>query len=103
MIFVTSIGVLFILRLLNVRSGPPSVRLTTASCQGPDLPQAPRQEAALALVFSQRQRALVTGGRFRERSLPPQHIRARGVQQVVLIQLAVGGNSVEKWERPGRA
>jgi hypothetical protein len=61
------------------------------------------EEAALAVVGDQRQGSCVALGRFRRGPDSAQQVGARGVQQMIAVEIARRGERIDKCERRLRA
>ena len=73
-----------------------------APLRGPHFLQSSVEIPPLALVACQRQRALVADGGVGVRAHPPQQIGSRGVQQVIPVERAVGGQLIDEREAARR-
>src|SRR5438034_5907639 len=61
-----------------------------------DLAQPPLEKSALGVVGDQRERSRITRGRLRRGSEATQEIGPRGVQQVIAVEVAGGGERVDE-------
>src|SRR2546422_23537 len=67
------------------------------------LAQPPLEKSALGVIGDQRERSRVALRRFRRGSETAQQIGARGMQQVVAVEVAGGGQRFDERERRSRA
>jgi len=68
-----------------------------------DFAQPPLEESALGVVRDQLQRLGIALCGFRRRPEAPQQVGAGGMEQVIAVELAVGGERIDESERRPRA